>query len=227
MRITSRAAVGWFCWRSRTTWPKTRIIPARLERAFTLAKNQWNFGGVSKITLRRWVFRFGFFGVFRGSCLATFNEKPECEKDSGFLCKCKRHYCHPCLIDKIWVVCSRCWIWRPWYCCYNHKLTRWHPWTIVRPQLKAITHKCVCVCLCLCVHDLILASSFTHVYQRKSNRQLFEDQTQNKLDDRTINKFLFSETSLECLMMFIYRMITGTKWYKRSEIMHTADLIMQ
>ena len=34
--------------------------------------------------LRRWVFRFGFFGVFRGSCLATFNEKPECEKDSGF-----------------------------------------------------------------------------------------------------------------------------------------------
>ena len=41
-------AVGWFRWRSRTTWPKTRIIPARLERAFTLAKNQWNFGGVSK-----------------------------------------------------------------------------------------------------------------------------------------------------------------------------------
>ena len=27
---------------------KNRIIPARLERAFTLAKNQWNFGGVSK-----------------------------------------------------------------------------------------------------------------------------------------------------------------------------------
>ena len=27
---------------------KTRIIPARLEWAFTLAKNQWNFGGVSK-----------------------------------------------------------------------------------------------------------------------------------------------------------------------------------
>ena len=26
-----------------------------------------------------------FFLVFRGSCLATFNEKPECEKDSGFL----------------------------------------------------------------------------------------------------------------------------------------------
>ena len=48
VRITSWAAVGWFRWRSRTTWPKTRIIPARLERAFTLAKNQWNFGGVSK-----------------------------------------------------------------------------------------------------------------------------------------------------------------------------------
>ena len=32
----------------KVTWPKTRIIPARLERAFTLAKNQWNFGGVSK-----------------------------------------------------------------------------------------------------------------------------------------------------------------------------------
>ena len=38
VRITSRAAVGWFRWRSRTTWPKTRIIPVRLERAFTLAK---------------------------------------------------------------------------------------------------------------------------------------------------------------------------------------------
>ena len=48
VRITSRAAVGWFRWRSCITWPKTRTIPARLERAFTLAKNQWNFGGVSK-----------------------------------------------------------------------------------------------------------------------------------------------------------------------------------
>ena len=46
-----------------------------------------------KIKLRRWVFRFGFFGVFRGSCLATFNEKPEWEKDSGFsMPECKRHY---------------------------------------------------------------------------------------------------------------------------------------
>ena len=48
VRIMSRAAVGWFRWRSRITWPKTWIILARLERAFTLAKNQWNFGGVSK-----------------------------------------------------------------------------------------------------------------------------------------------------------------------------------
>ena len=85
VRITSRAAVGWFRWRSRTTWPKTRIIPARLERAFTLAKNSEISAEFQKITLRRWVFQFGFFGVFRGSCLATFNEKPECEKDSGFL----------------------------------------------------------------------------------------------------------------------------------------------
>ena len=43
VRITSRAAVGWFRWRSRTTWPKTRIIPARLERAFTLAKKTVKF----------------------------------------------------------------------------------------------------------------------------------------------------------------------------------------
>ena len=84
VRITSRAAVRWFRWRSCITWPKPRIIPARLERAFTLAKNQLNFSGVSKNHAAEVVFRFGFFGVFRGSCLATFNEKPECEKDSGF-----------------------------------------------------------------------------------------------------------------------------------------------
>ena len=85
VRITSRAAVGWFRWRSRITWPKTWIIPARLERAFTLAKNQWNFGGVSKNHAAEvGFFDSVFFSVFRGSCLATFNEKPECEKDSGF-----------------------------------------------------------------------------------------------------------------------------------------------
>ena len=39
-----------------------------------------------KIPLRRWVFRFGFFAVFRGrpSCLATSHEKPECTTDLGF-----------------------------------------------------------------------------------------------------------------------------------------------
>ena len=31
-----------------------------------------------------WVFRFGLFAVFRGSCLATSNEKLECEKNSGY-----------------------------------------------------------------------------------------------------------------------------------------------
>ena len=71
VRITSRAAVGWFRWRSRTTLPKTRIIPARLERAFkiTLAKNQWNFGRVSKNHRCGGGFfdSGGFFGVFRGS----------------------------------------------------------------------------------------------------------------------------------------------------------------
>ena len=84
VRITSRAVVGWFRWRSRTTWPKTRIIPARLERAFTLAKNQWNFGGVSKNHAAEVGFSIQVFFSVRGSCLATLNEKPECEKDSGF-----------------------------------------------------------------------------------------------------------------------------------------------
>ena len=84
VRITSRAAVGWFRRRSRTTWPKTRIILARLEQAFTLAKNPEKPAEFQKIPLRRWVFRFAFFAVFRGSCLATSHKKPECTKDSGF-----------------------------------------------------------------------------------------------------------------------------------------------
>ena len=96
VRITSRAAVGWFRWRSRTTWPKTRIIPARLERAFTLAKTSEISAEFKKITLWRWVFRFGFFGVFRGSCLATFNENPNARKIRVFWCQCKRHSC--CLL---------------------------------------------------------------------------------------------------------------------------------
>ena len=63
---------------------KTRIIPARLERAFTLTKNSEISAEFQKITLRRWVFRFGFFGLFRGSCLATFNEKPNARKIQFF-----------------------------------------------------------------------------------------------------------------------------------------------
>ena len=43
------AGCGWFLRRrSRPAWPKTRIIPVRWEWAFTLAKNQWKTGGVSK-----------------------------------------------------------------------------------------------------------------------------------------------------------------------------------
>ena len=71
VRITSRAAVGCSRWRSCITWPKTRIIP--LERAFTLA-----------VKFRRSFKKSRCGGGFFDS-LATFNEKPECEKDSGFL----------------------------------------------------------------------------------------------------------------------------------------------
>ena len=95
VRITSRAAVGWFRWRSRITWPKTRIIPCEIEAGVYIGKkNPENPAEFQKILLRRWVFRFGFFAVFRGSCLATSHEKPECTKDSGFLCKCKRLFIH-------------------------------------------------------------------------------------------------------------------------------------
>ena len=86
VHITSRAAVGWFRRRSRTTWPKTRIIPARLEQAFTLAKkNLKNRQSFKKSHSGGGFFDSGFFAVFRGSCLATSHEKPECTKDSGFL----------------------------------------------------------------------------------------------------------------------------------------------
>ena len=79
--------------------PVPRVIPRKVT--YHVTKNPNNTGEIGasvyigkknseisaefqKITLRRWVFRFRFFGVFRGSCLATFNEKPEWEKDSGF-----------------------------------------------------------------------------------------------------------------------------------------------
>ena len=48
VRITSRAAVGWFRWRSRTTWPKTRIIPCEIGAGVTLAKTPWKTHRVSK-----------------------------------------------------------------------------------------------------------------------------------------------------------------------------------
>ena len=75
VRFTSRAAVGWFRWRSRTTWPKTRIIPARLERAFTLAKNQWNFGGVSKNHAAEVGFSIRVFWSVYGKLPSNFQRK--------------------------------------------------------------------------------------------------------------------------------------------------------
>ena len=48
-------------------------------------KNSEKLAEFQKTTLLRWpVFRFFFFAVFRGSCLATSNEKQECEKNSFF-----------------------------------------------------------------------------------------------------------------------------------------------
>ena len=98
------------CATSLYLWPYTcsahyvagrgRVIP--LKVTYHVTKNLNNTGeigasvyiGKKPVKFRRsfkksrcggGFFRFGFFGVFRGSCLATFNEKPECEKDSGFL----------------------------------------------------------------------------------------------------------------------------------------------
>ena len=85
VRITSRAAVGWFRWRSRTTWPKTRIIPCEIGAGVYIGKKTVKFRrSFKKSRCGGGFFDSFFFGVFRGSCLATFNEKPECEKDSGF-----------------------------------------------------------------------------------------------------------------------------------------------
>ena len=47
-------------------------------------KNSEKPAEFQKTTLQRWVFRFRFFSVFWGSCLATSNEKPECEKTRVF-----------------------------------------------------------------------------------------------------------------------------------------------
>ena len=86
VRIMSRAVVGWFRWRSRVHHvTKNPNNTGEIGVSVYIGKNPSEISAeFQKITLRRWVFQFGFFGVFRGSCLATFNKKPECEKDSGF-----------------------------------------------------------------------------------------------------------------------------------------------
>ena len=43
VRITSRAAVGWFRWRSRTTWPKTQIIPCEIGAGVYIGKKPVKF----------------------------------------------------------------------------------------------------------------------------------------------------------------------------------------
>ena len=55
-------------------------IQVRGERAFTLAKKTVK----NRRSSKKPHFGGGFFAVFRGSCLATSNENPECEKNSGF-----------------------------------------------------------------------------------------------------------------------------------------------
>ena len=77
VRSMLRAAGDSADWRSRPTWPKTWIIPVSGERAFTLAKNQWKTGGVSKNHTSEVGFSISFLAVF--SCLATSSEKPECQ----------------------------------------------------------------------------------------------------------------------------------------------------
>ena len=91
VRITLRAAVGWFRRRSRTTWPKTRIIPARLEQAFTLAKKPWKTGGVSKNPTPEVGFSIQVFLQCLGVVAYQLSTKnPNVRKIRVFLCKCKR-----------------------------------------------------------------------------------------------------------------------------------------
>ena len=92
------------CATSLYLWPYTcsahyvagrgRVIPLKVTHHVT--KNPNNTGeigasvyiGKTPVKFRRSFKKSrcggGFFGVFRGSCQATFNEKPECEKDSVF-----------------------------------------------------------------------------------------------------------------------------------------------
>ena len=50
----------------------------------TLAKNSKTPKELKKKTLWSWVFSIQVFAEFRGSWLATSNEKPECEKNLSF-----------------------------------------------------------------------------------------------------------------------------------------------
>ena len=93
VRITSRAAVGWFRWRSRTTWPKTQIIPARLEWAFTLAKNTVKFWRSFKTSrCGGGFFDSGFLECLGEVAKQLSTKNPNARKIRVFWCKCKRHY---------------------------------------------------------------------------------------------------------------------------------------
>ena len=75
----------WVPGRSRPTWPKTQIIPARVERVFYIGKkNSEKLTEFQKTALRRWVFYSGFFAVFRGSCLATLKKIQNVRKPQVF-----------------------------------------------------------------------------------------------------------------------------------------------
>ena len=72
---------------SRSTWPKNANDPGEIGASvYIWPKNQWNFGGVSQNHAKEGgFFNSGFLECLGEVALATFNEKPECEKDSGFL----------------------------------------------------------------------------------------------------------------------------------------------
>ena len=97
VRSTLRAGHGWFRRRSRPTWPinqnNTGERGASVIYNYIGKKNSENrrsfkkphFGGgfFDSVSFHFFSFFFNFI-VFRGSCLATSNKKPECEKNSFF-----------------------------------------------------------------------------------------------------------------------------------------------